>query len=434
MQGFGKHLSGAKVPHNKHTSACATEEMPVPARVVIPMAQSIGAACTPLVKKGDAVKVGQKIGDSEAFFSVPVHSSVSGTVASVDDFVTAFGAVCQAVVIDTDGEQTVSEEVRIPEYEGKEAFLREVRNSGLVGLGGAAFPTFIKLNPKNPDEVNTLIVNAAECEPYITSDLRAMLEDTELLIAGIRRIVKELGFKKVIIGIEDNKPEAVAVLKPYCDDRISLCILPSKYPKGGEKVLIYEATGKVVAEGQLPADVGVIVMNVTSVIVLETYFETGMPLVGKRVTIDGGAVAEPKNIRAPIGTLYSDLIAFCGGYKEKPAMILQGGPMMGIAVPNDSQPLLKNNNAVLALTAKECEAPESSPCIRCGRCLRACPFGLMPAAIDRAARNRDADQLRKLKVNLCMECGCCSYVCPASRPLVQQNKLGKQILKNGGGK
>ncbi len=433
MQEFGKHLSGVHVPHSKHTSACATEELPVPARVVIPMAQSIGEPCAPLVKKGDTVKVGQRIGDSEAFFSVPVHSSVSGTVASVDDFVTALGAVCQAVVIDADGEQSVSEEVKIPEYEGKEAFLREVRSSGLVGLGGAAFPTFIKLNPKNPDEVDTFIVNAAECEPYITSDLRGILEDTELLIAGIDRVVREIGFKKAIIGIEDNKPEAVAALKPYCGDKLSLCVLPSKYPKGGEKVLIYEATKKIVAEGQLPADVGVIMMNVTSVIALETYFETGMPLVSKRVTVDGGAVAEPKNVRAPIGALYSDLIAFCGGYKETPAKILQGGPMMGIAVPNDGQPLLKNNNAVLALTAKECETPEPSPCIRCGRCARACPFALMPAAIDRAVRNRDAARLKVLKVNLCMDCGCCSYVCPASRPLVQQNKLGKQILKNGEG-
>ncbi len=432
--GFGKHLSGVKVPHNKHTSACKTVDMPVPAHVVIPMSQHIGAPCTPMVAVGDLVKVGQKIADSDAFFSVPIHASVSGKVTAISDFRNPNGSVCPAITIESDGEQAVSEEVKVPEYSDFQGFIKAVRASGLVGLGGAAFPTFIKLNPKNLADVDTLIVNAAECEPYITADLRAILEDTDALISGIERVKKEMGLKKVIIGIEDNKPEAIELLKPLCRGDMELYVLPAKYPKGGEKVLIYETTGKIVPEGGLPADVGVIVMNVSSLIALDTYFKTGMPLVSKRLTVDGDAVVEPKNVRVPLGAAYGDVIDFCGGYKEEPKEMLMGGPMMGIDVYDDTFPVLKNNNAILAFTEKGRSEKKESACIRCGRCVEACPFDLMPAAIDRAVQNENVDELASLKVNLCMECGCCAYVCPAGRPLVQTNRLGKALLKQKGGK
>ena len=432
--GLGKHLSGVCVPHSKHTSACKTVDMPVPKRVTIPMQQHMGAPCIPCVAVGDEVKVGQLIGDSDAFFSVPIHSSVSGKVAAIEDFRNSNGSVCPAVVIDSDGEQTVFEGVKPPEHSDFQGFIKAVKASGLVGLGGAAFPTFIKLSPKNLADVDTLIVNAAECEPYITADLRAMLEDTDAMISGIGRVIRELGLQRAIIGIEDNKPEAVEVLKPLCRGDIELAVLPSKYPKGGEKVIIYETTGKIVPEGALPADVGVIVMNVSSIIALETYFSTGMPLVAKRLTVDGGAVAEPKNVRVPIGTSYAEVIEFCGGYKEEPKKIMMGGPMMGIAVYDDSFPVLKNNNAILAFTEEESRLKKESPCIRCGRCVRACPFGLMPAELDRAVQNGNTEELAALKVNLCMECGCCAYVCPAGRPLVQSNRLGKALLRRKEGK
>lgn len=432
--GFGKRLHGVKVLHHKNTALLSTEICPIPKQVKIPMAQNMGAPCEPCVAVGDEVKVGQKIGDCEAFFSVPIHSGVSGKVLSIEDFRNTNGSSCKAVVIECDGEQTVSEELSIPQYSDFSGFIKAVRASGVVGLGGAAFPTFIKLNPKNLSDVETLIINAAECEPYITADMRAIIEDTDALIAGITRIMKELGLKKAIIGIEDNKPEAIEILSPLCRGDIKLSVLPSKYPKGGEKVLIYETTGKIVPEGGLPADVGVIVMNVSSVIALETYFKTGMPLVTKRLTVDGGAINNPKNVKVIIGTPYSDVIDFCGGYKEEPGKVMMGGPMMGITVYDDSFPVLKNNNAILAFTKEECVIKKESPCIRCGKCVSVCPFGLMPAAIDRAVQIGDADRLANLKVNLCMECGCCAYICPAGRPLVQTNRLGKALLRKKGGK
>lgn len=425
------NLNGVKVPHHKNTMNCETVSMPVPATVTIPLLQHMGAPCTPVVKLKDEVKVGQLLAQAGPGLSVPIHSSVSGTVVRIEDFINPGGVRTQSIVINTDGLQTVDESVKPPVVEDHASFVEAVRNSGLVGLGGAGFPTFIKLNPKNLEEVDTLVINGAECEPYITADNREFLENGKNVVKGIELVCRYLAIDHVFIGIEDNKPEAIAKMKELIKDRFGwkVVALKSKYPQGAEKVLIYETTGKVVKEGQLPADQGVIVMNVSSVAFVASYMETGMPLVSKRLTVDGSAVAEPKNVLAPIGAHYGDVIEFCGGYKAEPKMILMGGPMMGIAVPNDDYPVVKNNNAILAFAEEDTLLRDENPCIRCSRCVNACPVLLMPAAIDKAVLARDLDTLAELKVNLCIECGCCSYVCPAGRYLTLRNKMAKKMLR-----
>lgn len=426
---FDKHLRGVHVPHHKDTAAAATVPMPTPSRVTIGMLQHMGAECVPLVKVNDLVKVGQKIGDSDAFFSVPIHASIAGKVKAIDELIMPAGNRTKAVVIEADAAQETDPDLGPPKIAAFSDFIARVRESGLVGLGGAGFPTHIKLNPKNLAEVDTLIVNGAECEPYITSDVRAMLEEGENLISGMRLIMRQLDLKKGIIGVEDNKPEAIAYLKQLCDENMEVRALKALYPQGGEKVLIYETTGKVVQEGKLPADFGVIVMNVSSVIFLDQYFKTGMPLIKKRLTVAGGAIAEPKNVWAPIGTSFGDVVAFCGGYKKDPAKIIMGGPMMGLAVYNEAFPVLKNNNAVLAFTKEEIKSEKETACIRCDKCIGACPFSLMPANIDRALQAGDIEELKRLKVQICMECGCCAYVCPARRHLVLSNRLAKKAVR-----
>lgn len=428
---FRKRLSGVAVPHRKNTKDCATVMMPIPDRVVIPMVQHMGAPCEPLVKVGDIVKVGQKIGDSEQYVSAPIHASVSGKVTGLVEIITPAGAKTTAVEIEADKTQEPDASICPPQINSREDFLKAVRASGLVGLGGAGFPTHVKLNPKNLSEVDTLVINGAECEPYITSDYRTMMEDTEDVLSGVRLVLKWLGIKQACIGIEDNKPDAIAKFAKAVekDSNIQVVTLKSKYPQGAEKVIIYETTRRVVKEGMLPSDVGAIVMNITSCAFLAKYMKTGMPLISKRITVDGGAVAEPKNLVAPIGTPFNHIIDFCGGYKTEPKKLLMGGPMMGIAVYDDSYPLLKNNNAILAFDQKQVENIFDTPCIRCGKCVAACPFDLMPVAIERSYKNNDVDGLKALKVNLCMECGCCSYVCPAKRNLVLTNRMAKALLR-----
>ncbi len=426
-----KRLSGVHAPHHKNTAECAPQRIPTPDKVIIPMNMHIGAPCTPVVKAGDLVKVGQVIGEAAGFVSVPIHASVSGKVVRIDELLMSNGARAKAVVIEADGLQEVAETVVPPVVENTEQFLAAVRASGLVGLGGAGFPTTVKLSVKDPNAVDYLLINGAECEPYITSDLRTMLDEYAHIIKGVALLKKFVGQKKTIIGIEDNKPEAIKLFqeKTADDPDFEVMAMPSLYPQGGEKVLIHNATGRDVPEGKLPLDVGCIVVNVTTLAFISKYIETGMPLVEKCLTVDGSAVAKPGNVIVPIGTPLAKIFEFCGGYKAEPKKILYGGPMMGIAVPNDEVPLLKNNNAVLAFAEKEATLAPTTACIKCGRCVSACPVGLMPATIEHAFKIKNVDMLNELKVMLCMECGCCSFVCPAKRELVLTNKLSKAMVR-----
>lgn len=430
-----RSVGGVKVPHRKNTMDNETVIMPAPKQVFIPVHQHIGAPCVPTVKKGESVKVGQLIADSDNPFSAPVHASVSGTVSAVTESAMATGQRVTFIVIDSDGEMTPVDGIAPPEINSREDFIAAVRASGLVGLGGAGFPAAIKLSPAADKNIDTLIINCAECEPYITSDYRECIESPEDIMYGIYRIKKLLGVDRVIICVEDNKPEAIRILSEIAakDDRagdaVKIMKLRSKYPQGAEKVMIYSATGRVVPSGKLPADVGCVVMNITSVSFLARYLKTGMPLVSKRITVDGSAVNNPMNVIVPIGTRICDVIEFTGGLKEEAKKILYGGPMMGMAVYDPEMPVMKQNNAILVFDEKDAVPPEPTACIRCGKCVAHCPMKLMPVAVEQALKVNDIDRLKKLSVLSCMECGCCSYGCPAAKPLVQSMKLAKQKVR-----
>lgn len=429
----GKHLPSIHVKHHKNTANVETAIMPIPDVVKIDMSQSIGAPCKPLVQKGDKVKVGQKIGDTDAFVSAPVHSSVSGTVKDIIQVTGNMGRPETLVVIETDKNQEVSEEVKPPKADTFEEFIAGVRASGVVGLGGASFPTHIKLNPKNLEECDTLIVNGAECEPFITADNRIMVEDGQIVASGMRLIMDHLNLKHGYIGIEDNKPDAIENMKKIFENNgytdMSVFPLPSSYPKGAERVLLYEITGKTMDAGVLPADLGVILDNVTTVAAIAEYFNTGMPLVRRRVTVDGDAVKEPKNVFVPVGTQVADVAEFCGGYKREPKKIILGGPMMGRAINSDSVPTMKNTGSILLFGNEAAQVKEETACINCGRCHTACPFGLMPMIFAEAYERKDAERLNDFRIMQCMSCGSCSYVCPARRPLSFTNTLAKSFVK-----
>lgn len=429
---------GTIVGHKKGTAQAESVTMPPPARVVLPMQQHVGAPCTPLVKPGDAVLVGQKIADSAAFVCAPIHASVSGTVSAVQKVLLPGGQAVDAVVIDSDGKMKVSPDVKPPEADSLEHFLAAVRESGLVGLGGAGFPTHVKLKIPAGKTVDTLIVNAAECEPYITSDNREALENTAAVFSGIRAVKDMLNIGRAVIAVESNKPEALEVLEKVAaaqsDKDIHVLPLPSRYPQGAEKVLIRSCTGRRVPMGGLPADVGCIVMNITSAAFLAGYLKTGMPLVKKRITVDGSAVRNPQNAIVPIGTRIRDVVEFCGGYRSAPRKILMGGPMMGIAVADDEVPVLKQNNGILCFAETDAHTPEPTACIRCGRCVAGCPMGLEPVLLEKYANAGRVRDLIDRNIADCVECGTCSYNCPAGRPLVQAIRLGKALVAAEGKK
>lgn len=427
---------GVKTPHYKNTAKSETKIMPTPEKIEIPMLHHIGAPCTPNVKKGDEVMVGTLIGDSGAFVSAPIHSSVSGTVMDVKKRLFANGSNVESVIIKSDGLQTVDPGIKPPIVNTKDDFIKAVRASGLVGLGGAGFPAHVKLNPPKDKKIDYLLINAAECEPYITSDYRETIENSWNVISGINIVMDFLEIENVIIGVEDNKPTTIKILNDIADTdkKISAVSLKSQYPQGAEKMLIYALTGRKVPAGGLPMDVGVIVMNVTSVSFIAKYLKTGMPLVKKRLTVDGAVIKEPSNVEVCIGTYINDLVNFCGGFTEEPYKVLMGGPMMGLAQYTVDTPILKQNNAILAFNKKQSMLPEQTACIRCGNCVRACPMSLMPQQLDVFAGAQDVEQLQKYNVMSCIECGSCSYVCPAKRHLVQSIKKGKVLVKTKGQK
>ena len=311
-------------------------------------------------------------------------------------------------------------------------FVEALKKSGIVGLGGAGFPTHVKF-AIDPERIEYIIINGAECEPYVTSDTVTMTTRADDMAFALKNIGRIFGNKKVIIGIEENKKEAISCMKEMANSifecSVSVKVLPSRYPQGGEKVLIYNTTGRKIGKNMLPIDAGCLLINCTTLAAIGAYLKTGVPLVEKCVTIDGGAVKTPQNVIAPIGTSIGDMFDFCGGLTEEPAKIIYGGPMMGVTVPGTNCSVLKNSNAILALTHAEAKLPKTTACLRCGACLNTCPFGLAPVALSKAYDNKSVEDLTALSIEMCMECGCCSYVCPASRPLVQKNKLAKQFIR-----
>ena len=436
---------GAHTPHDKATAASKPVPMPLPAQVRILMSQHIGAPAKALVKKGDEVCVGTKIGEAGGFVSANIHSSVSGTVAAVEPFRLSNGRMCDSVVIKTDGKQTVDPSVKAPEVTDKASFLAAVRECGLVGLGGAGFPAHVKLSAKG---IDYLVINGAECEPFLTPDTREFLECSDTIVSGIEAVMKYCEIPNCVIGIERNKPECIDLMSGLVAGMkgVSVKPLPMRYPQGAEKTLIESCTGREVpkvgptGKPGLPADAGCIVMNVTSVSTLGKFLKTGVPLVTKRLTVDGDAAAKPMNVEVPIGTLFTDIIEFCGGIKEGKTLgkAISGGPMMGLAMFGTDFPVLKQNNGLILLSREAANLPEPSACIRCGRCINGCPMGLEPVNIANAYTAKNMDELGKLNVDLCVACGSCSFVCPAKRPVTQTVRLAKDAymgyLRSQGGK
>ncbi|MDR2655572.1 MAG: electron transport complex subunit RsxC [Oscillospiraceae bacterium] len=428
----GKYRGGVGVKHFKNTAEMEVERLPEPKRVVISMQHHIGAPCAPLVKPGGKVSVGQPIGDSPAYVSTPIHASVSGEVSAVGELMLPNGRIVQAVTIESDGEMRQFEEIAPPRLETKEDFIKAIRASGLVGLGGAGFPTHVKFNIPEGKKVDTLVINAAECEPFITVDYRECIDNSWDILSAIELIKRFLNIDRAVIVVEDNKPEAIKTLARVAANMslrfhdVSVMSLKSRYPQGAEKMAVYSATGRIVPAGKLPMDAGCLVINVASAAFIARYVKSGKPLVSRSLTVDGSAIANRKNVRAPIGTQISDLIDFCGGFVARPGKIMFGGPMMGLAVTDANFAVLKNNNAVLAFLPEK-EIPESA-CIHCGRCAAACPMSLSPTLIERCVKIRDIDALKKTSVDACMECGSCAYSCPARKPLVQTMRLAKSLV------
>lgn len=425
-------LKGIHVPHNKNTANSSPKRMTDIKTVTLPTVMHIGAPAVPVVKSGDKVFVGTLVAEQSGFVSSPVYSSVSGTVKSVSEILLSSGSKAPAIVIESDGEMQPDPEITAPKVESLEDLSNALKKSGIVGLGGAGFPTYVKFGTADkPLNIEQLVINGAECEPYITSDSITMVENKDDIVFALEMLTKYFNIKKVIIGIEKNKPQAIKSMQSIKLENAEVVVksLPSIYPQGGEKVLVYHTTGKVIPMGKLPIDVGCVVCNSTTVATIGKYLKTGMPLVEKCVTVDGGAVANPQNVIVPIGTALGEVFEFCGGFKSEPKKVLYGGPMMGISVPDLDAPILKNTNAILAFDAKQAKPQKTTACIKCGACANNCPFGIDPPAISSALKNDDFEALQKAGVELCMECGCCSFVCPAKRPIVQNNKLAKAALR-----
>jgi len=426
-----RKLGGVSAPHMKNTAANVPEAIPIPQEVRLPMSMHEGTPANPVVNVGDSVKVGQLIGEAVGTVSSPVHASVSGTVKSIETIDGLIGEKAVTITITSDGNQTPWEGIAPPIVTNLAEFLDAVKNSGVVGLGGAGYPTAHKLTLKDYSKLDYILVNGAECEPYITSDTRTMTDDAEYVWEGVKHLKEYLKPKNIIICIEGNKPEAIKKMRELSGDTAGVEVrkLPSLYPQGERKVLVYNVTGRIVPEGARLPDVGCIVINCTTVATFAKYIKTGMPLVSRCVTVDGSAVKNPKNIIAPIGTAIHELFEFCGGLKDDVKKITLGGPMMGAAIPNTDIPIVKVTNAVLAFSGKDAEAPEPSACIKCSRCVSRCPMHLMPPNIENAYELKKPELLKKFKVNMCVECACCAYTCPAKRPLVQVMTLSKKMLR-----
>ena len=427
---------GGVHPHDMKaaTNEKAIEKLPAPAEVVIPMSMHFGAPCTPLVKAGDHVKVGQKIGGFKGL-GAPIHASVSGTVKAVEPRPYSMGGNMMSVIIENDFQDELSEEVQAPanpDALSVEEMIEAVKNAGIVGMGGATFPTHVKISG-GIGQVDTVIINGAECEPYITGDHRTMLERPEEIIGGATYLAKMFGVDKVVIGVEDNKQNGIdAMNKVIAEKNAPVVVEPlrCRYPQGGEKQLCQAITGKQVPPGGLPSNIGCAVFNINTTCAIFRAITQGMPVVQKIVTVSGSGVVEPKNVECPIGTPVSCLFDFCGGLKDGTYKLIAGGPMMGMAQYTADIPVAKGTGAMLAFCEQEEQTVENPQCIRCGKCVEACPVHLEPLFMYQYAAKGMADELNDAHIMDCMECGACSYVCPALMHLNNMFKTGKQLVKD----
>ena len=395
--------------------------------MVFPVSQHIGAPAVPCVKKGDRVLVGQKIAEAGGFVSANIHSSVSGTVKKIEPRLTVAGTKVNSIIVENDGEYEQVAFVPVLERT-RENIINAVKEAGIIGLGGAGFPTHVKLSPKEPGKIDTIIINAAECEPYITADYRCMMETPEIMISGLKLILSLFPEAEGVIGIEDNKPDAIKKLSDLCEkeEKIRVAPLKTKYPQGAERSLIFAVTGRAINSGMLPADAGCIVDNVATAIAIHEAVVLGKPLYERVVTVTGEAISEPCNLKVKSGTNVAELAEAAGGFKEQPQKVISGGPMMGMALGTMNVPCGKAFSSLLCFTRDEVAACEPSNCIRCGRCVSVCPAGLMPTKLSELADRGDFAQFDELNGCECVECGCCSYICPAKRRLTQSMKTGRR--------
>jgi electron transport complex protein RnfC len=425
---------GIHPPYNKDfTKHKDIKTAAIPQKVIIPMSQHVGAPCDPIVKAGDVVKKGQKIGEAKAFVSAPIHASTSGKVIAVEPHVHPGGGMVMSVIIEADGMDEVYEGITPPkalEQLTPDEIKSIIREAGIVGMGGAGFPTQVKLSPPPEKAIDTIIVNGAECEPYLTSDHRLMLEHPESVVLGLQVIMKATGVKKGYIAIEENKPDAIEAIKGAVNGRNELEVvhLATKYPQGGEKQLINAVTGREVPSGGLPMDVGVIVDNAGTCAAIANVVKTGMPLIERVTTITGSGVSEPKNLLVKIGTPFNYIIQQCGGFKGNPGKVIMGGPMMGLAQSVMDVPVIKGTSGILVLQKSEVKLGERTACIRCARCVDACPINLLPTSIARFSEKGMWNEAEKYHALDCIECGCCTYVCPAHIPLTQFIRLAKNHI------
>lgn len=409
------------------------EELKPGKELVYMLSQHIGAPAVPLVAKGDRVLMGQKIAEGQAFISANVHASVSGTVKSIEPRLTATGMKVNAIIVENDGlyesVETEPQNKKIEELTAEE-IRALVKEAGVVGMGGAGFPTHVKLTPKNEKDIQYIIVNAAECEPYLTSDYRRILEETDKLIDGLKIVLQIFKQAKGYIAVEDNKPDAIKLLteRTASEERIEVKTLKTKYPQGGERCLIYATTGRKINSSMLPADAGCIVHNVDTIVSIYNAVMEKKPLTRRIVTVTGDAVKNPRNYIVYVGTPYTELVDAVGGFVSEPEKIISGGPMMGFAMYSLNVPVTKNTSSLLAFTHDTVKDNEESACIRCGRCGDVCPENLLPAKLTTLARRGAMDDFVKNFGMECVECGCCSYICPAKRQLTQSIKAMRKMV------